>query len=268
MTLWSGLRPIACARPWRRRAPHLAVCHGNLPGSLRGCSRSVQQLVERGEGRRREVSTGCRDKASARQVLAHLVKRAEQVKAGIIQPGAGPTGIPAGQRQAKTYNAAQKGAGGAILRQECRSQLERAQAMGLVKCTGCGRTVDSYADVCPHCGATVPQLAGLPGASVIWICYSLFWLFIGASTVALWFVWSSSDGEPGTRLAVSRLSIFGIATAFGLLISGTIIDILPRVLRAVQAVHHAAEGRTAKVPESNADEKSTGQGAESRTSPA
>ncbi len=39
-----------------------------------------------GEGRRREVSTRCRDKASARQVLADLVKRAEQVRAGIITP--------------------------------------------------------------------------------------------------------------------------------------------------------------------------------------
>jgi integrase len=39
-----------------------------------------------GEGRRREVSTGCRDKAAARQVLADLVKRAEQVRAGIITP--------------------------------------------------------------------------------------------------------------------------------------------------------------------------------------
>ena len=39
-----------------------------------------------GHGRRREVSTGCRDKAAARQVLADLVKRAEHVKAGIITP--------------------------------------------------------------------------------------------------------------------------------------------------------------------------------------
>ena len=37
-----------------------------------------------GEGRRREVSTGCRGKASARQVLSDLVKRSEHVKAGII----------------------------------------------------------------------------------------------------------------------------------------------------------------------------------------
>jgi len=39
-----------------------------------------------GQGRRREVSTGCRDKASAQQVLADVVRRAEQVKAGIITP--------------------------------------------------------------------------------------------------------------------------------------------------------------------------------------
>ena len=39
-----------------------------------------------GEGRRREVSTGCRDKTAARQVLADLVKRAEHMKAGIITP--------------------------------------------------------------------------------------------------------------------------------------------------------------------------------------
>lgn len=38
------------------------------------------------DGRRREISTGCREKAAARQVLADLVKRAEQVKAGIITP--------------------------------------------------------------------------------------------------------------------------------------------------------------------------------------
>jgi integrase len=39
-----------------------------------------------GEGRRREVSTGCRDKTAAQQVLADLVRRAEHVKAGIVTP--------------------------------------------------------------------------------------------------------------------------------------------------------------------------------------
>jgi len=39
-----------------------------------------------GQGRRREVSTGCCDKAAARQVLAELVRRAEYVRAGIITP--------------------------------------------------------------------------------------------------------------------------------------------------------------------------------------
>jgi hypothetical protein len=39
-----------------------------------------------GEGRRREVSTGCRDKTAAPQVLADLVKRSEQIKSGIITP--------------------------------------------------------------------------------------------------------------------------------------------------------------------------------------
>ena len=33
-----------------------------------------------------EVSTGCRDETAARQVLAELVKRAEQVRSGILSP--------------------------------------------------------------------------------------------------------------------------------------------------------------------------------------
>jgi len=39
-----------------------------------------------GDGIRREVSTGCKDKDAARQVLADLERHAEKVRAGIVSP--------------------------------------------------------------------------------------------------------------------------------------------------------------------------------------
>ena len=56
-------------------SPRLLIEAGTFTGKYRD-----------GSGDVREVATGCRDETAARQVLADLVKRAENVKSGLITP--------------------------------------------------------------------------------------------------------------------------------------------------------------------------------------